>query len=136
MYFITRKLCGDTLACILKLLKVLDEASRKFVVSEIARGISYLHEKWIIHRDIRLGIIFLTEDMDAKKGDIGIAIKYMYTMERIEKASMTPNCLSSEPLIRMGIRFVLRYGHSELHCIKRLLNVILSTMCLILRSIR
>jgi polo-like kinase 1 len=33
----------------------------------------YLHKKNVIHRDLKLGNLFINEDMDVKIGDFGLA---------------------------------------------------------------
>uniref|UniRef100_A0A0K0FV71 Polo kinase n=1 Tax=Strongyloides venezuelensis TaxID=75913 RepID=A0A0K0FV71_STRVS len=81
----TLELWDDTLECVLKRLKVLNEDSCRFVAREVACGISYLHEQRIIHRGIKPENIFLTKDMDIKIGNFGNATYHRDSTERVMK---------------------------------------------------
>jgi serine/threonine protein kinase len=54
-----------------------DDGTKLFIIKEIFNGIQYLHEKKIIHRDIKLTNIFLNIDQDHHLlvviGDLGLA---------------------------------------------------------------
>uniref|UniRef100_A0A0N5BJ84 Serine/threonine-protein kinase PLK n=1 Tax=Strongyloides papillosus TaxID=174720 RepID=A0A0N5BJ84_STREA len=101
----TLELCDDTLKNILRWLEVLDEPSCRFVTREVACGISHLHEKRIIHRDIKPGNIFFTKHMDVKIGDFGIAIKNVDPVSKIMKACGTAKYFAPETLNGSGYSF-------------------------------
>jgi serine/threonine protein kinase len=42
---------------------------------QLIEGVQYIHSKQIIHRDLKLGNMFLTEEMVMKIGDFGLAAK-------------------------------------------------------------
>uniref|UniRef100_A0A0N5BIZ2 polo kinase n=1 Tax=Strongyloides papillosus TaxID=174720 RepID=A0A0N5BIZ2_STREA len=101
----TLELWDNTLGCVLERLKVLDEPSCRFVVREVACGISYLHENRIIHRDIKPANIFLTKDMDVKIGDFGVAVRHENSAEKIKKASGTAKFFAPESTGNSGYSF-------------------------------
>lgn len=42
---------------------------------QVLDGLEYLHSQKIIHRDLKLGNLFLNENMCVKIGDFGLATK-------------------------------------------------------------
>jgi polo-like kinase 1 len=45
---------------------------------QVLEGLEYLHSQKIIHRDLKLGNLFLGENMTIKIGDFGLATKIDY----------------------------------------------------------
>ena len=66
----------------------------KFFV-QISLGLHYLHNKKILHRDIKTKNIFLTKNLDAKIGDLGIA-KILFNTSHAHTFIGTPYYLSPE----------------------------------------
>lgn len=66
----------------------------KFFI-QISLGLQYLHSKKILHRDIKSNNIFLTKDLNAKIGDLGIA-KILYNTSHAHTFIGTPYYLSPE----------------------------------------
>jgi polo-like kinase 1 len=58
----------------------------------------YVHAKKVIHRDLKLGNLFLTERMQLKIGDFGLAAQVFYDGERKKTVCGTPNYLAPEVL--------------------------------------
>ena len=49
---------------------------------QIVEACIYLHDTNVIHRDLKLGNLFLNDDMDIKVGDFGLATKLDFDGER------------------------------------------------------
>ena len=45
----------------------------RYYMRQLAEGVAYVHQQHVIHRDLKLGNMFLTEDMSVKIGDFGLA---------------------------------------------------------------
>lgn len=49
------------------------EHETKHFIIQVLDGLEYLHSQKIIHRDLKLGNLFLGENMTLKIGDFGLA---------------------------------------------------------------
>ena len=56
--------------------KALTEPEARYYMKQVVEGCCYLHGNNIIHRDLKLGNLFLNDDMELKIGDFGLAAKY------------------------------------------------------------
>lgn len=61
-------------------------------------ALKYLHANKIIHRDLKLGNIFIGHNMTLKIGDFGLATKIEYDGERKKTICGTPNYIAPEIL--------------------------------------
>lgn len=82
--------------------KYLTEPEVRYYTVQIAGGIKYMHEKGIIHRDLKMGNVFLDKHMNAKIGDFGLAAllisgKDMMAIRRTTLCG-TPNYIAPEIL--------------------------------------
>lgn len=66
----------------LKKRKRLTEPEVKYFMWQLLDGVRYLHDRKVIHRDLKLGNIFLTKDMQVKIGDFGLAACIKHDGER------------------------------------------------------
>jgi len=57
-----------------------------------------MHSNRVIHRDLKLGNLFLTEKMEIKVGDFGLAAKIEFEGERKRTICGTPNYIAPEVL--------------------------------------
>ena len=64
--------------------------------TQICLAIKHIHEKKIIHRDLKSGNIFLMKNGLVKLGDFGIAKRFQKTMDKAKTLIGTPYYLSPE----------------------------------------
>jgi len=62
--------------------KTLTEPETRYYVYQILEGTLYLHQQDIIHRDLKLGNLFLNDRLEVKIGDLGLATKVEYKGQR------------------------------------------------------
>lgn len=77
----------------------------RFYVNQILRGVRYLHDNRIIHRDLKLGNLFLNDNLHVKIGDFGLATRIEYDGERKKTLCGTPNYIAPEILNKKGHSF-------------------------------
>jgi len=82
--------------------KAITEPETRYFMRQILLGVKYLHDNKIIHRDLKLGNIFLNDDMEIKLGDFGLATKVDYDGERKRTLCGTPNYIAPEVLTKKG----------------------------------
>lgn len=77
----------------------------RFYIHQILEGVRYLHDKQIIHRDLKLGNLFLNDKLNVKIGDFGLATQISYEGERKKTLCGTPNYIAPEILNKKGHSF-------------------------------
>jgi len=82
--------------------KAVTEPETRYFLMQILLGCKYLHENKIIHRDLKLGNVFLNDHMEVKIGDFGLATKVDYDGERKRTLCGTPNYIAPEVLGKKG----------------------------------
>ncbi|NP_001025810.2 serine/threonine-protein kinase PLK1 [Gallus gallus] len=85
--------------------KALSEPEVRYYLRQIILGCQYLHSQRVIHRDLKLGNLFLSDDMEVKIGDFGLATKVEYDGERKKTLCGTPNYIAPEVLGKKGHSF-------------------------------
>ena len=83
---------------LLKRRKKLLETEVRFYLHQLVESLKYLHQALIIHRDLKLGNLFLDGNMIIKVGDFGLATKLSHVDERKRTVCGTPNYLAPEIL--------------------------------------
>ena len=74
--YIILSLCkNQSMSDLLKRRKRLHEVEVKSYCRQIIEGLKYVHGNRIIHRDLKLGNLFLNSNMELKIGDFGLATK-------------------------------------------------------------
>ena len=82
--------------------KTLTEPEVRYMVKQIAEACDYLHERNIIHRDLKLGNLFLNDNMELKVGDFGLATRVNNEGDRKLTLCGTPNYIAPEVLLKKG----------------------------------
>ncbi|EFX03036.1 serine/threonine-protein kinase [Grosmannia clavigera kw1407] len=111
--YLVLELCPNgSLMDMVKRRKGVTEAEVRFYAVQIAGAIKYMHAKGIIHRDLKMGNIFLDRHMNAKIGDFGLAALLVTgrDMQTIRRTTLcgTPNYIAPE-ILEKG-----RQGHDHM----------------------
>ncbi|KAL4659106.1 serine/threonine-protein kinase PLK1-like [Arapaima gigas] len=85
--------------------KLVTEPEARYFMRQTILGCQYLHNNKVIHRDLKLGNLFLNDDMEIKIGDFGLATKIAYDGERKKTLCGTPNYIAPEVLCKKGHSF-------------------------------
>ncbi|KAI8323262.1 Pkinase-domain-containing protein, partial [Martensiomyces pterosporus] len=87
-------------------LSPLSEAEARHVMRQVSSAVAYLHSLGVLHRDLKLANMMLSENMDVKVGDFGLAtwIRGDNTMEPTTLCG-TPSYISPEILARQPYSF-------------------------------
>ncbi|RKP00103.1 hypothetical protein CXG81DRAFT_13643, partial [Caulochytrium protostelioides] len=78
----------------------LDEGEVACVVTDILRGLSFLHTRGNIHRDIKAANILLTHDGHGRVGDFGVSAQISATLTRKTTFVGTPYWMAPEVIRR------------------------------------
>ena len=78
------------------------EPEARYFMIQILAGCQNMHRNSIIHRDLKLGNVFLDKDMEVKIGDFGLAALLKYPEERKKTVCGTPNYIAPEILYDQG----------------------------------
>lgn len=82
--------------------KTVTEYECRYYIHQIVNGVKYLHDNRIIHRDLKLGNLFLNDELHVKIGDFGLATRIEYEGERKKTLCGTPNYIAPEILNKKG----------------------------------
>lgn len=97
--YILLELCkSKTLNELLKKRKILSELEVKYYLFQILNAVKYMHKSKVIHRDLKLGNLFLSASLEIKIGDFGLATRVEYDGERKHTVCGTPNYIAPEIL--------------------------------------
>ena len=97
--YILLELCSNqTLNELVKRRKRLGEIEVQCYSLQIIKALKYIHNHRIIHRDLKLGNLFLTSKLELKLGDFGLAAKLEYDGQRRKTVCGTPNYIAPEIL--------------------------------------
>ena len=98
-FYILLEICqNQSLNELLKRRKRLTEIEVQCYIVQLIKALKYLHSHRVIHRDLKLGNLFLTDKMELKVGDFGLATKLDFEGERKRTVCGTPNYIAPEIL--------------------------------------
>ena len=101
--YILLELCtNQTMNELLKRRKRLAEIEVQCYLLQIISGLNYLHGHKIIHRDLKLGNFFISDNMEVKLGDFGLAAVIRHAGEKRKTICGTPNYIAPEVLDGQG----------------------------------
>uniref|UniRef100_UPI00358F74AD serine/threonine-protein kinase PLK1 isoform X2 n=1 Tax=Myxine glutinosa TaxID=7769 RepID=UPI00358F74AD len=80
----------------------ISEPEARYFLRQIILGCEYLHKSNIVHRDLKLGNLFLNDNMEVKIGDFGLATKIEFDGQRKKTLCGTPNYIAPEVLGKKG----------------------------------
>jgi polo-like kinase 1 len=97
--YILLELCANqSLNELLRRRKRLHELETQCYINQICCALKYLHSHRVIHRDLKLGNLFINDKMEVKIGDFGLATKLEFDGERKRTICGTPNYIAPEVL--------------------------------------
>ncbi|KAJ7507543.1 kinase-like domain-containing protein [Mycena galericulata] len=105
--YMTIELCtSGSLMDLLRRRKRFSEPEARFFLVQLIGACHYMHGQSVIHRDLKLGNLFLDSHMNVKVGDFGLAALIESPGERKKTICGTPNYIAPEVL------FDTASGHS------------------------
>jgi serine/threonine protein kinase len=97
--YILLELCtNQTMNELIKRRKRISEIEARYYLRQIALAMRDFQEQLIIHRDLKLGNLLLTESLEIRISDFGLAAKLNHRGERRKTMCGTPNYIAPEIL--------------------------------------
>jgi serine/threonine protein kinase len=103
IYIMLENCARKSLVHVLKARHTVTEPETRYYMAQLCEGVEYIHQQHIIHRDLKLGNLFLTASMNVKIGDFGLATRL--GQEKKGTICGTPNYISPEVLNKEGHGF-------------------------------
>ena len=95
--YILLELChNQSMNEMIKRRKSLTEEEARFFMLQIIDAVSFMHEVNVIHRDLKLGNLFLNKHLNIKVGDFGLATRLESSDEKRKTICGTPNYIAPE----------------------------------------
>lgn len=100
MWIVMEYCGGGSCADLLKCYRKLNEETTAFIIRDVLRGLSYLHDENKVHRDIKLANILLTNYGDIKLADFGVSGEITMTQLKRNTFVGTPFWMAPEVIAR------------------------------------
>ncbi|KAG7349684.1 sserine/threonine protein kinase with PASTA sensor domain [Nitzschia inconspicua] len=95
--YILLELChNQSMNEMIKRRKRLTEPEVRYFMNQLLESVKYLHDQLVIHRDLKLGNLFLDKNLNIKVGDLGLATKLESADEKRKTICGTPNYIAPE----------------------------------------
>ena len=95
--YILLELChNQSINEMIKRRKHLTEEETRFYMFQLIEAVSFMHESNVIHRDLKLGNLFLSKHLHIKVGDFGLATRVDSSDEKRKTICGTPNYIAPE----------------------------------------
>lgn len=98
VYILLEMCSNQSMMEMLRARKGFTEGEAKYYMVQILGAINFMHRRRVIHRDLKLGNIFLDEHMHVKIGDFGLATVLDKPTDRRVTICGTPNYIAPEVL--------------------------------------
>ncbi|KAM5237876.1 inactive serine/threonine-protein kinase PLK5 [Ctenodactylus gundi] len=102
VYMVLEYCSRQSLAHVLKVRQTLTEPEVRYYLRGIVSGLRYLHQRSIVHRDLKLSNFFLNYNMEVKIGDLGLAARVGPGGACHRVLCGTPSFLAPEVVSRKG----------------------------------
>ncbi|KAF8877248.1 hypothetical protein CPB84DRAFT_1852738 [Gymnopilus junonius] len=107
--YMTLELCtSGSLMDMLRRRRRFTEPEARFLMVQLIGACHYMHMHQVIHRDLKLGNLFLDGNMNVKVGDFGLAALIENPGERKKTICGTPNYIAPEVFLIPRMDIVLR----------------------------
>lgn len=101
VYLLLELCSGGELFTHIKTESRLSEDETRLLMSQLVDGIAFMHSQNILHRDLKLGNLLLSDNKNQLKiGDFGLAVKLTDFEEERSTLCGTPNYISPEVVSR------------------------------------
>ena len=95
--YILLELCqNQSMNEMIKRRKRLTEPEVKYYMKQLLHAVRYMHGINVIHRDLKLGNLFLDKNLNVKVGDFGLATRLSSSDEKRKTICGTPNYIAPE----------------------------------------
>lgn len=97
-YMLLELCANNSMSELIRKRKRLTEPETRYYIIQLISALKFLHSSCVIHRDLKLGNLFIDSDMRLKVGDFGLATRVMHVDERKKTVCGTPNYIAPEIL--------------------------------------